>query len=132
LGSSFVHAQQPVDLPREHQEQASASQPDPLAATASSPPETPSDGKAPTDGNASKADSPHPKIDPDESGQQTKRIMWIIPNFRSVSADTHLPPLSFKEKFWLATQDSFDYSSLIYNGLIAGAAMAEKSEPSFG
>ena len=63
---------------------------------------------------------------------QTKRILWIYPNFRSVSASTYLPPLSFKEKVWLATQDSFDYSAFIYEGIVAGIAMAGKSEPSFG
>jgi hypothetical protein len=84
-------------------------------------------------GNASKIDTPQPKINPDDhSDHQTKRILWIVPNFRSVSADTHLPPQSVKEKLWLATQDSFDYSSFIYTGLIAGGAMASKSEPSFG
>jgi len=77
-------------------------------------------------------DAPQPKVEPEESGQQTKRILWIIPNFRSVSANTHLPPLSFKEKFWMATQDSFDYSAFIYAGIFAGTAMAGKSEPSFG
>ena len=83
--------------------------------------------------SASKPDSPHPKTNAVEhTDPQTKRILWIIPNFRSVSADTQLPPLSVKEKFWLATQESFDYSSVVYNGLIAAGAMASKSEPSFG
>jgi hypothetical protein len=82
----------------------------------------------------SKVDSPQPKVDQnqDKSGGQTKRILWIIPNFRSVSADTYLPPQSFKEKFWLATQDSFDYSAFIYEGIVAGISMAGKSEPQFG
>lgn len=92
-----------------------------------------SDGKSAADGNSSKIDPPQPKINSDDtSGQQTRRILWIIPNYRSVSANVQLPPQSFKEKFWLATQDSFDYSAFIYEGLIAGGAMAQKSEPSFG
>jgi hypothetical protein len=95
--------------------------------------ETTSGSSSAPDHNASKIDSPQPKTGPDSnSAQQTKRILRIIPNYRSVSADTHLPPQSFKEKFWLATQDSFDYSAFIYEGMLAGAAMAEKSEPSFG
>src|SRR5271156_1768511 len=32
-------------------------------------------------------------------GQQTKRILWIVPNFRAVSAGVTLPPQSIKEKF---------------------------------
>ena len=79
-----------------------------------------------------KPDSPQPKVEPGDSGEQTKRILWIIPNFRSVSANASLPPQSLKEKFWMATQDSFDYSSFVYAGLFAGASMAGKSEPSFG
>jgi hypothetical protein len=51
--------------------------------------------------NNSKADSPQPKVEPDDqSEQQTKRILWIIPNYRSVSANTYLPPQSFGEKLW--------------------------------
>ena len=87
------------------------------------PQDTPQPNPAP-DKN-SKIDSPQPKIQPDaQTGQQT--------NYRSVSANTYLPPQSFKQKFWLATQDSFDYSAFIYTGLIAGGAMAGNSEPSFG
>jgi hypothetical protein len=98
-----------------------------------SQPKSTSGSPATHDPNASKIDSPQPKRGPDEmSAQQTKRILWIIPNYRSVSADTYLPPQSAKEKFWLATQDSFDYSAFIYEGMLAGVAMAGKSEPSFG
>ncbi|MGB7848280.1 MAG: hypothetical protein WBL63_21895 [Candidatus Acidiferrum sp.] len=134
--SCFAHAQQPQDLYRELREQqdlASANQQAAPAAQDPSQPETTGDGKAATDGTASsKGESPQPKTEPNDSGsgQQTKRILWIIPNYRSVSANTHLPPQSFGDKFLLATQDSFDYSTVIYVGLLSGAAMAQKSEPS--
>jgi hypothetical protein len=65
------------------------------------------------------------------AGQQTKRILWIIPNYRAVSADTHLPPQALKEKFWLATQDSFDYSSFLLTGILAGVGQAKNSVPEF-
>jgi len=64
-------------------------------------------------------------------GKQPKRILWVIPNYRSVSANTQLPPLAFKQKFWLATQDSFDYSSFIVAGMLAGSAQAKNSTPEF-
>jgi hypothetical protein len=64
-------------------------------------------------------------------GQQSKRILGIIPNYRAVSADVQLPPLSFKAKFVLAAQDSFDYSSLLVAGLMAGPAQAKNSYPEF-
>jgi hypothetical protein len=100
--------------------------------TTATPAQNPPASKAPDGATSAKPDSPQPKVEPDDSGQQTKRILWIIPNYRSVSANTYLPPQSFKEKFWLATQDSFDYSAFIYAGIFAGTAMAGKSEPSFG
>jgi hypothetical protein len=88
-------------------------------------------GQSSTSG--SKPDTPQPKAQTaDDTPQQTKRILWIIPNYRSVSANTYLPPLSFKEKFWLATQDSFDYSAFIWVGMIAGLSMSSKSQPQFG
>lgn len=65
-------------------------------------------------------------------GKQDKRILWIIPNYRAVSANTKLPPLSFKSALWLATQDTFDYSDFIFVGVLAGVDMAEKSQPTFG
>jgi hypothetical protein len=64
--------------------------------------------------------------------KQSKRILWIVPNYRAVSANTQLPALSLKDKFWLATQDSFDYSSFISAGMIAGISQANKSYPEFG
>jgi hypothetical protein len=64
-------------------------------------------------------------------GEQTKRILGIIPNFRSVSVDAKLPPLSPGNKFKLMFQDSFDYSSFIYVGILAGVGQAQKSYPEF-
>ena len=64
--------------------------------------------------------------------KQSKRILWIFPNYRAVSANTKLPPLSLRDKFWLATQDSFDYSSFFSAGIIAGSSHANKSYPEFG
>jgi len=64
-------------------------------------------------------------------GQQTKRILGIIPNYRSVSANTSLPPESTKEKFKLATEDSFDYSSFLLVGLLAGYGQASNNVREF-
>jgi hypothetical protein len=67
----------------------------------------------------------------DLQGKQTKRILGIIPNFRSVSVNQKLPPQSVKEKFIGATEDSFDYSSLIFVGILAGVSQADDSYPEF-
>jgi hypothetical protein len=62
-------------------------------------------------------------------GKQTKRMFGVIPNFAAVSANTQLPPLSVRGKFVLATQDSVDYSSFVWAGILAGQSMALKSDP---
>jgi hypothetical protein len=68
-----------------------------------------------------------------ESGepQQTKRILGIMPNFSSVSANEKLPPMSAKDKFVLAGKNSFDYSSFLLAAVQAGVAMGGNSYPEF-
>ncbi|MGH9830889.1 MAG: hypothetical protein ACREDR_47390 [Blastocatellia bacterium] len=66
------------------------------------------------------------------TGKQPKRILGIIPNYRAVSANTTLPPQTVRQKFWLATEDSFDYSSFILTAAVAGLGQAQKSVPEFG
>jgi len=73
-----------------------------------------------------------PPADPLSEGRQTKRILFVIPNFRAVSADKHLPPQSIKEKFKTATLDSLDYSSFIFVAGQAAVAQADSSYPEFG
>lgn len=106
----------------------------PASDTKTAPTQDPAPPQPATDGGkAAPMDSPQPKVNPaDDTAKQTSRILWIMPNFRSVSANTYLPPQSFKDKFWMATQDSFDYSAFIYTGILGGIAMAGNSEPSFG
>jgi hypothetical protein len=66
-----------------------------------------------------------------DEGQQTKRILGIFPNFRSVSANVHLPPQTVKEKFITATHDSFDYSSIFLPAVVAGYSQATNATPEF-
>jgi hypothetical protein len=70
--------------------------------------------------------TPAPHSDP-----QTKRILGIFPNFIAVSAQTHLPPQSVKDKFVTASEDSFDYSALPIPLLIAGESQATNATPEF-
>jgi hypothetical protein len=69
---------------------------------------------------------------PTLEGHQTKRILGVMPNFRSVSANQKLPPQSVKEKFVTTLQDSFDYSSVIFSAGLAGIGQAQDSYPKFG
>ncbi len=81
---------------------------------------------APTPSSSSSANTANA-----DEGQQTKRILWIIPNFRAVSAGVKLPPQSVKEKFKTGALDSFDYSSFIFVGIQAGISQGSNAYPAF-
>jgi hypothetical protein len=63
---------------------------------------------------------------------QTSRILEIIPNFRAVTTDEKLPPMSVKDKFVGATEDSFDYSAIFIPLALAEYSMLNKATPEFG
>jgi hypothetical protein len=83
------------------------------------------------------APQPQPAIAPGaatpaaHSDPQTKRILGIFPNFIAVSANTHLPPESVKDKFVTASEDSFDYSAFALPAFIAGESQASGATPEF-
>ncbi len=64
--------------------------------------------------------------------KQTDRMFWVVPNFAAVNANTELPPLTTWGKFVLATHDGVDYSSFTWTAIIAGQAMATRSDPELG
>jgi hypothetical protein len=93
------------------------------------------DGKEGGENNQSASDEDEKsKVKKSEvtKGEQTKRMLYVVPNFAAVSANSQLPPLTTKGKFWLATEDSFDYSSFVWTGIIAGQEFGLKNVPEFG
>src|SRR4051812_49201490 len=44
-----------------------------------------------------------------EHAHETKRIFWIVPNFRTAPTLAQYQPLETKEKFHIATEDSLDH-----------------------
>jgi hypothetical protein len=72
-----------------------------------------------------------PAVQVSNSGKQTKRILYIIPNFKAVSVDEKLPPQTIKDKFTTGALDSLDYSSFIFVAIQAGVAQARNSTPEF-
>jgi hypothetical protein len=103
-----------------------------VAATAIPDAPTPSPG--PEDPQSASASSSSPAATTPaipEEGKQTKRILYIVPNFRAVSAGAKLPPQTVKEKFKTGALDSFDYSSFIFVGIQAGISQATNAYPAF-
>jgi hypothetical protein len=135
LTAASVQAQEPASAREQSREGTLALGLDDVS---SLPQDSQQAGKT-TGGKSSLPDAPAPSLTPaqvnnsdDSLGKQPKRILGIVPNYRAVSANTQLPPLSFKSELWLATQDTFDYSDFIFVGGLAGINMANKSQPTFG
>lgn len=64
-------------------------------------------------------------------GKQTKRILGIVPNFRSVSVDQKLPPEAWKDKFKESSEDAFDYSDFVFVAILSGVDQIQNSYPEF-
>jgi hypothetical protein len=64
--------------------------------------------------------------------KQTERMFWVVPNFAAVNADTQLPPLTARGKLTLAMRDSLDYSGFTWTAVLAGQALAMRSDPELG
>jgi hypothetical protein len=103
----------------------------PLAAVEASLPEAPVPAMPAAATPVTAVDEPTATAADPQDGQQSKRILFIIPNFRAVSVDAKLPPLSKGDKLKLFVSDSFDYSAFIYVGLLAGVQQADNSTPEF-
>jgi hypothetical protein len=67
-----------------------------------------------------------------DSTSQPKRILGIIPNFRTAPLPEIYKPLTPKEKFKLATQDAFDRGTFALAAVFAGEGQRTNSNPSFG
>ena len=63
---------------------------------------------------------------------ESKRIFGIIPNYRSSPTFADFEPLTRREKFKLATEDSFDRGTFVLAGMFAGEAQLTNANKSFG
>jgi hypothetical protein len=63
---------------------------------------------------------------------EDKRILWIIPNFRTSPTLVNYKPITPKEKFKIATQDSFDRGTVALAAAFAGEGQLSNSNRSFG
>ena len=66
-----------------------------------------------------------------QSESAPKRILGIVPNYRSSASLEQYTPITPKEKFAIARQDSFDRGTFILGVLLGGEAQLTNSTPSF-
>jgi hypothetical protein len=63
---------------------------------------------------------------------ESKRIFWIIPNYRTSPSLNPYKPLTPREKVKIASEDSFDRGTGALAVLFAGEAQLTNSTPAFG
>ena len=98
--------------------------------------------QAPVTVQAQPAPSPNPgSTDPASTpaGQSTdaeppggKRVLGVLPNYRTADASLEGTPLTSKQKFTIASKDSFDYPLVLLAGAFAGLSQLTGGDKSFG
>ncbi len=61
-----------------------------------------------------------------------KRLLGIIPNYRTSPTLTDYKPITPKEKFKIASDDAFDRGTVVLAGLFGGHGQWTNANPSFG
>jgi hypothetical protein len=92
----------------------------------------PSDGaiasSKPSDADIAKTD--HAKADTE--APPDKRVLGVLPNYRTVNETGTYTPISAKQKMIIASKDSFDYPLVLLAGAFAGISQLDNSDESFG
>jgi hypothetical protein len=79
------------------------------------------------------AESPCQQTSPsDPPPEESRRILGIIPNFRTSPSLKNYEPLTNREKFKIATQDAFDRGTVGLAALFAGDGQLTNANRSFG
>ena len=74
-----------------------------------------------------------PSSDPAQPPEPSnKRILWIIPNYKTFPTPAVYKPITPRQKLNIATADSFDRGTVILAAAFAGEGQLSKSNPSFG
>ena len=64
--------------------------------------------------------------------QESKRILWLIPNYRTSPSLENYEPLTTREKFKIASEDAFDRGTIGLAAIFAGEAQLANDNRSFG
>jgi hypothetical protein len=68
----------------------------------------------------------------DAQQQEDKRILGVLPNYRTVEDSRPFSPITAKRKFTIAAKDSFDYPVYFTSGAFAALYQLDDQNPSFG
>ena len=69
---------------------------------------------------------------PEQDPPGGKRVLGVLPNYRTASADLEGTTLTAKQKLTIASKDSFDYPLALLAAAYAGLDQLNNSDPSYG
>lgn len=72
---------------------------------------------------------------PDKPGDPPppdKRVLGVLPNYRTANETAVYTPISTKRKFVIGCKDSFDYPLVMVGGIFAGFGQLSNQHPQFG
>jgi hypothetical protein len=67
-----------------------------------------------------------------EQAPPDKRVLGVLPNYRTANETAVYTPITVKQKFTIASKDSFDYPLVALSAVIAGWGQLTNGNPSFG
>jgi len=67
-----------------------------------------------------------------EQAPPDKRVLGVLPNYRTANETAVYSPITAKQKFSIASKDSFDYPLVALAAVIAGWGQLTNDNPSFG
>lgn len=70
--------------------------------------------------------------DPDPKAPKNDRILWTLPNYLTVENASSIAPITARQKFKLATLETFDIVEFGFVGLAAGVNQATNANPTLG
>lgn len=68
----------------------------------------------------------------DSATKESKRLFWIIPNYRTAPTIKDFEPITPKEKFKIAGEDAFDRGTIGLAAIFGGVGQLSNSDRSFG
>src|SRR5271168_426722 len=82
-------------------------------------------------GAESTPSSPAPSSQ-DQEPPGGKRVFGVLPNYRTADISQEGIPISARQKFIIASKDSFDYPLVLLAGAFVGVGQLADQQPSFG
>jgi hypothetical protein len=76
--------------------------------------------------------APAPKETPAPAPKEAKRLFWVVPNYKTAPSIKDFEPITPKEKFKIASQDSFDRGTVALAAMFGGVGQLSNSNRPFG